>query len=50
MSEIKIGAVTHYFNHLHVAAVALSNGELLEGGTIHVKVHSTDFQQTVVSM
>ena len=50
MSEIKIGAVTHYFNHLHVAAVALSNGELREGDTIHVKVHSTDFQQTVVSM
>lgn len=50
MSETKIGTVTHYFDHLHVAAVALTDGELAEGDTIHVKGHTTDFQQTVVSM
>ncbi len=50
MSETKIGAVTHYFNHLHVAGVAITDGELAEGDTIHVKGHTTDFQQTVVSM
>ena len=50
MSETKIGTVTHYFDHLHVAAVSLTDGDLREGDTIHVKGHTTDFQQTVVSM
>ncbi len=50
MVETKIGAVTHYFNHLHVAAVAITDGELRKGDTIHVKGRTTDFQQTVVSI
>ena len=50
MAETKIGTVTHYFNHLHVAGVAITDGELREGDAIHVKGQTTDFQQTVVSM
>ena len=50
MVETKIGAVTHYFNHLHVAAVPITGGELRKGDTIHLKGRTTDFQQTVVSI
>ncbi len=27
MNETKIGTVTHYYNHLHVAGVAITDGE-----------------------
>ncbi len=50
MTETKIGAVTHYFNHLHVAGVAITDGELHIGDTIHVKGHTSDFEQKVESM
>ena len=41
MTEARIGTVTHYYNHLHVAGVTI---------TIHVTGHTSDFQQTVESM
>ena len=44
-----IGAVTHYFSHLSVAAVALS-APLAVGDRIHVRGHTTDLEQTVASM
>ncbi len=50
MAETKIGTVTHYFGHLNVAAVDITDGELRTGDMIHIKGHSTDFQQTVKSM
>ena len=50
MSETKIGDVTHYYNHLHVAAVKITDGELHIGDTIHIKGHSSDFMQKVSSM
>ncbi len=50
MGEIRIGTVTHYFNHLHVAGVAITDGELHNGDTIHVKGHTSDFEQKVESM
>ncbi len=50
MAETKIGTVTHYFNHLQVAAVQLTDGELRKGDTIHIKGHTSDFQQTVGSI
>ena len=50
MSETKIGAVTHYFTHLHVAAVTIADGELHIGDTIHIKGHTSDFSQKVASM
>lgn len=50
MSETKIGTVVHYFGHLSVAAVEITDGELRTGDMVHVKGHSTDFQQTVDSI
>jgi translation elongation factor EF-1alpha len=50
MTETKIGTVTHYYNHLHVAGVILTDGELHTGDRIHIKGHTSDFEQTVGSM
>ena len=50
MTETKIGTVTHYFNHLHVAGVTLTDGELHNGDVIHIKGHTSDFEQKVESM
>ena len=43
MTEKKIGTVTHYYNHIHVAGVAITDGELHKG-------HTSDFEQKVESM
>ncbi|MGI9264464.1 MAG: EF-Tu/IF-2/RF-3 family GTPase [Gammaproteobacteria bacterium] len=50
MTETKIGTVTHYYNHLHVAGVILTDGKLKKGDRIHIKGHTSDFEQTVGSM
>jgi putative protease len=50
MTERKIGTVTHYYNHLHVAGVIITDGELHTGDKIHIKGHTSDFEQTVRSM
>ena len=50
MTETKIGAITHYFSHLSVAGVAITDGELRIGDTIHIKGHTSDFEQKVESM
>jgi len=50
MTEQRIGTVTHYYNHLHVAGVTISDGELHMGDTIHIKGHTSDFEQKVESM
>jgi translation elongation factor EF-Tu-like GTPase len=44
-----IGTVTHYFSHLSVAAVELSD-TLRVGERIHIVGHTTDLEQTVDSM
>ncbi|HEX6128668.1 MAG TPA: translation elongation factor-like protein [Candidatus Limnocylindria bacterium] len=44
-----IGTVTHYFGHLSVAAVTLTD-TLRVGDRIHIKGHTTDLEQTVESM
>jgi len=50
MGETEIGKVTHYFNHLNVAAIVITSGELKVGDTIHVKGHTSDFTTTVESI
>ncbi|MCP4299480.1 MAG: hypothetical protein GY783_02740 [Gammaproteobacteria bacterium] len=50
MTDTRIGMVTHYYNHLHVAGVTITEGELKKGDTIHVKGHTSDFEQKVGSM
>ncbi len=49
-NEEAIGVVTHYYSHLSVAVIQLNRGELKIGDTIHVKGHTTDFNQQIDSM
>lgn len=49
MSGILIGQITHYFDHINVAALELTE-PLRIGDTIHILGHSTDFQQKVTSL
>ncbi len=50
MTEKQIGTVTHYYNHLHVVGVLVTDGELHIGDKIHIRGHTSDFEQTVNSM
>jgi len=50
MAEKEIGKVVGYFAKIGVAAITISEGELKIGDTIHIKGHTTDFEQTVESM
>ena len=47
--EGAIGQVTHYFGHLSVAAVTLTE-PLAIGERIHIRGHTTDLVQDVTSM
>jgi putative protease len=47
--ETAIGIVTHYYSHLNVAVLQLTD-RLKVGETIHICGHATDFTQTVASM
>ena len=47
--EIRVGKVTHYYNHISVAVLELT-GELKVGDTIHILGRITDFEQRVGSM
>jgi translation elongation factor EF-1alpha len=47
--EHAIGTVTHYFGHLSVAAVTLTD-TLRVGERVHFHGHTTDFEQNVDSM
>lgn len=46
----EIGYVEHYFTHVGVAAIAITNGKIKLGDMIHIRGANTDFQQTVDSM
>jgi U32 family peptidase len=50
MAEKKVGFVSHYFNHIQVTAIEITEGELKVGDTIRFKGHTTDFTQVVDSM
>lgn len=49
MSGTQIGEITHYFDHINVAALTLTE-PLQVGDTIHILGHATDFQQKVTSL
>lgn len=49
MSGAQIGHITHFFDHLNVAALTLTE-PLRVGDTIHILGHSTDFKQKVTSL
>lgn len=50
MAEEEIGRITHYFGHLHVAAIEVLHGTLAVGDKIHIKGHTSDFTQTIDSI
>ncbi len=49
-NELKIGVVTHYYSHLSVAVVSVTDRPLQGGDRIHIKGHTSDFYQTVESI
>ena len=49
MPEEEIGKISDYFAKIGVAAIELT-GSLSVGDTIHIKGHTTDFEQKVESM
>ncbi len=50
MEEVAIGVVEKYFGKIGVAAIRITSGEMNVGDKIHIKGHSTDFEQSVDSM
>ena len=50
MVEEKIGIVEHFFTHINVAAIKITDGELKVGDTIHIVGAHTDFTQNVDRM
>ena len=48
--EERVGAITHYYGHLSVAAVRMESGSLRIGEMIHVVGRTSDFRQRVESM
>ncbi|GAB4535323.1 MAG: hypothetical protein Fur0020_02610 [Thermodesulfovibrionia bacterium] len=47
--EVLAGRITHYYKNIGVAAVEVS--DYLElGNSIHIKGHTTDFEQEIESM
>ena len=50
MADIKIGVISHYFGHIGVGAIQLTDGDLAVGDTIHIKGHTSDFTQVIDSM
>ena len=49
MSGKRVGKVTHYFDHINVAVLALSEAIRI-GDSLHFLGHATDFKQEVKSM
>ena len=49
MSGTQIGQISHYYDHINVAAIVLTE-PLRVGDTIHILGHSTDFKQKVNSI
>jgi len=49
-NETKLGHITHYFGKIMVAAIELTDGDLAVGETIHIKGHTSDFNEKITSM
>ena len=48
--EKLIGKISHVFKKINVAIIDIADGELNVGDTIHIKGHTTDFEQKIASM
>ena len=49
MSGIRVGEVTHFYDRISVAVIALTD-TIRVGDTLHIFGHATDLQQTVTSL
>jgi putative protease len=49
MQEKEIGKITHYFGHISVGIIELTDA-LKPGDTVHIKGHSEDFSQPIAAM
>jgi translation elongation factor EF-1alpha len=49
MEEKEIGVINHYYGHINVGIIELSD-VLKVGDNIHIKGHTSDFTQSVDSM
>ena len=49
MEEKEIGKITHYYGHINVGLIELSD-TLKIGDNIHIKGHATDFTESVNSL
>jgi len=50
MERKKVGEVFHYFGHIEVAAIKLTDGSLAVGDTVQIQGPTTNVEQTVDSM
>lgn len=50
MAEQLIGKVAHYWGHISVAGIEITDGELNVGEMIHIRGVTTDLTQEVSSM
>jgi len=50
MEEKEVGKVISFFAKISVAAIEITKEELQVGDMVHIKGHTTDFQQSVESM
>lgn len=50
MAEREIGIVTHYFGHIGVAAVKITDGDVAVGDTLHIKGHTSNITTQIESM
>lgn len=50
MEEKEVGVISHFYGHLDVGVIELTKGNLKVGDKIHIKGHTTDFDQQVESM
>lgn len=50
MEELKVGRVVEYYARIGVAGIQIEEGSLSIGDTIHIRGHTTNFEQVVESM
>ncbi|HIE51219.1 MAG TPA: translation elongation factor-like protein [Armatimonadetes bacterium] len=50
MAEVEVGKVVHFFPRPSAAGIEITAGTLKIGDTIHIKGHTTDFEQVIESM
>ncbi|MDP7180170.1 MAG: hypothetical protein QF824_02790 [Candidatus Woesearchaeota archaeon] len=50
MHEEEIGVISHFFSNINVAVIKIEKQTLDVGDTIHIKGHTTDFEQKILSM